>query len=137
MGWIPVRCVAKSARFFICIFVLRSCVRSFHSLYWFFFYVFSRFDIRASVIVFFRFFLSYVFCLIISVVFFNSSFFSFIILSRSFVSIIAVKNFEMSRSSAVIPSNAHSFSISISLLQKSSGVSDSVCFVQKKSPRIW
>ena len=137
MGWIPVQCVAKSARFFICnlFFGLVSelsilCIGSS-------FISFSRFDIRASGIVFFRFFLSYVFCLINSIVFANSSFYSFIKLSRSFVSVIAVINFEMSRSSAVIPPNALSFSISISLRQKSSGVSDSVCFVQKNSPRLW
>ena len=98
---------------------------------------FSRLVIKASGIVFFRFFLWYVFCLIISIVFFESSFFSFIGLSRSFESVIAVIIFEMSKSSAVIPSNAHSFSISISRRQKPSGVSVSVCFVQKNSSRLW
>ena len=70
---------------------------------------FCRFEIRASGILFFRFFLSYVFCLIISIVFFSSSFFSLINLSRSFVSVIAVINFEFSESSAVIPSNTFFF----------------------------
>ena len=94
---------------------------------------FSRLVISASGFVFFRLFRSYVFCFIISIVFFSSSFFSFISLSRSFVSVIAVMNFEMSRSSAVIPSNAHSFSVSINLRQKSSGVSVSVCHHMKSS----
>ena len=57
-------------------------------------------------------------------------------MSRSVVSVIAVIKFEMSRSSAVIASNAHSFSGSINLRQKSSGVIVSVCFVQKNSPRL-
>ena len=56
-----------------------------------------------------RFLLSYAFCLIISIVFFSSSFFASISLSRSFVSGIAVMNFEISKSSAVYPSTAHSF----------------------------
>ena len=98
---------------------------------------FSRFDISASGMVFYQFFLSYVFCLIISIVFFSSRFFSFINLSRSFVSVIAIMNFETNKSSAVTPSNAHSFSISLSLNQMSSGVPDSVCLVQKNSPRLW
>ena len=84
---------------------------------------FSRFVTRASIILFFRFFVSYVFCLINSIVFISSSSSSFINLLLSFVSVIVVMNFETSRSSAVIPSNAHSFSISINLRQKSSGAS--------------
>ena len=61
---------------------------------------FSRFVNKASSFVFSRF--SFVFCMIISIVFFESSFFSFINLSLRFVSVIAVMNFEMSKSSAVI-----------------------------------
>ena len=78
-----------------------------------------------------------VFCLIISIVFFISSFFSFITLSRRFLSVIAVISFEMSNFSVVMLLKLHSFSISIYLRNKSSGVLDSVCLVQKKSPRLW
>ena len=97
---------------------------------------FPRFVIRASGMMFFRFF-SYLFSLIISMVFFNSNFFTSVCLSRSFVSVIAVMNLEMSKSSALIPSNAHFYSISISLRQKSSGVSVSDCLVQKNFSRLW
>ena len=60
-------------------------------------------------ILFFDFVFPYVFCSTISIVFFSSSSFSFITLSRSFVSVIAVNIFEMSRASAVILSNTLSF----------------------------
>ena len=98
---------------------------------------FSVVDIKASGIVFYLFFFSYVFCLIISIIFFNSSVFSFIILSRNFLSVIAVMYFDINNFSVEIVLKLHSFSISISLVQKSSGVSSSVCFAQKKSPRLW
>ena len=97
---------------------------------------FFRCEIRASGIVVFRLFLSYVICLIVSIVFFRSNFFSSINFSRSLVSIIAVMNYETRRSSAVFPSNVHSFSIFISLRQKSSGVLVLFCLVQKNSPRL-
>ena len=115
MSWVPVRCVTKFAVFVLYYSVSRSISESFQFLYSFFFYFFSRLQIRVSSIVFFRFLLSYVFSLIISIVFFSSSFFSIINLSRSCVSVIAVIHFEMSRSSIVVPSNAQTFSISISL----------------------
>ena len=66
--------------------------------------------------------------------FFNSSFFSSTNWTRSFVFVTTVKNFNMSRCLAVIPSKAHSYSIFISLHQKSSGVSVLVSLVQKNSP---
>ena len=77
------------------------------------------------------FFFSYVFCLIRSIIFFISRVFSFIILSRNFLSMIAVMFFDISSSSAEIVVKLHSFSISINRLQNSSGVSSSVCFAQK------
>ena len=43
----------------------------------------------------------------------------------------------MSSSSAVILLNMHSLSIFINIRQKSSGVSVSVCLVQKNSPRLY
>ena len=134
--WIPVRCVAESTRSVVIQFFSQSGIEFVHSLYWFFFNFYFRFDISASGIVFLSFFFSYAFCLIISIVFFVSGFFFFISLSRSFLSVIAVMNFEMSNSSAVMFSKLHSFSISINLRQKSSGVSISVCLVQKNSPRL-
>ena len=81
-------------------------------------------------------FFSNAFCLISSNIFFNSSVFSFIF-SRSFLSVIAVIYLENSNSSAEIVPKLHSFSISLSRLQKFSGVSSSDYFVQKKSPRLW
>ena len=70
--------------------------------------------------------------------FFSSNVFSFIILSRTFLSVIAVMYFDINNSSADIALKLHTFSISISRLQNSSGVSSSpVCFAQKKSPRLW
>ena len=92
---------------------------------------FSFVDIRTSGIVFFLFFFSYVFCLIRLIIFFISSVFSFIILSRNFLSVIAVMYFDFSSSSAEIVVKLHSFSISINRLQNSLGVSSSVCFAQK------
>ena len=80
---------------------------------------FSFVDIKASGIVFFLFFFSYVFCLISSIIIFNSSVFAFIILSRNFLSVIAVIYFDINNSSAEIVLKLHSFSISISRLQKS------------------
>ena len=62
----------------------------------------SSVDIRASGIVFFLFFFSYVFCFINSIIFFISRVFSFIILSRNFLSVIAVMYFDISNSSAEI-----------------------------------
>ena len=70
---------------------------------------FSRFLIRASSIPFFRFFSFVCVLLSISIVLFSFNFVSSINLSRSFMSLIAVKTFEVSRSSAVIPSNAQFF----------------------------
>ena len=58
---------------------------------------------------FVRCFFSYVFCFIILIVFFSSSFFSSINMSRNVGSVIAVMNFEIIVSSAVILSNEHSF----------------------------
>ena len=98
---------------------------------------FSFVDIKASGIVFFFFFLSYVFCLISPNTFFNSSVFSFIILSRKFLSVISVMYFDINNSSGEMVLKLHSFSISNSHLQNSSGVSSSVCFAQKKTPRLW
>ena len=83
-------------------------------------------DVRASGIVFFLFFFSYVVCLISSIIFFISKVFSFIILSRNFLSVIAVMYFDISSSSSETVLKLHSFSISISRLQNSSGVSCSV-----------
>ena len=65
-------------------------------------------DIKASGIVFCLFFFSYVFCLINSI-FFTSKDFYFIILSRNFLSVIAVINFDISNSSAEIALKLHSF----------------------------
>ena len=72
-----------------------------------------------------------------SIILFNFSVFSFIVLSRNFLSVIAVIFFDIKIFSAQIVMELHSFPISISRLQKSSGVSSSVCFAQKKSPRLW
>ena len=94
-------------------------------------------EINASGIVFFLFFFSYVFCLISVIIFFKSSVFSLIILSRNFLSFIAVIYLEICSSSAEIVPKLHSFSISISRLQNSSGVSSSDCFAQQKSPQLW
>ena len=82
-------------------------------------------------------FFSYVFCLISVIIFFKSSVFSLIILSRNFLSVIAVIYLEICSSSAEIVPKLHSFSISISRLQNSSGVSSSDCFAQQKSPQLW
>ena len=95
---------------------------------------FSFVVINASGIVFFLFFFSYVFCLIISIVFFISRVFSFISLSRNFLSVIVVMYLDISSCSAEMVPKMHSFSISISRLQNSSGASFSDCFAQKKSP---
>ena len=92
---------------------------------------FSLFVIKACGIVFVQLFLTFVFCFIISIVFFSSSFFSFKKMSRSFLSVLAVVNFEMSTSSADNPLNAQSFSISISQRQRFSSVSASFYLVQK------
>ena len=98
---------------------------------------FSFVEFKASGIAFFLFFFSYKFCFIYSIMFFKSSVFSFIILSCSFLSVIAVKDLEISNSSAQMVLKLHSFSFSISRLQKSYGVSSSDGFVQKKAPRSW
>ena len=58
-------------------------------------------------------------------------FFSFIILSRNFLSVIAVTYFEINSSSSDMVLKLHSFPISISLLQNSSRVSLSDCLAQK------
>ena len=84
----------------------------------------------------FYFSFSYVFCLISSITFFNSSASSFNYLTRNFLSVIAVKCLEISNSSSKIMPKLHSSSISISRLQNSSGVSSSDCFAQKKSLRL-
>ena len=138
MNWCTIWGIAKSTGSVSEVFVFRSCSESFHSLYrLFFYYVFSFVDIKASGIVFFLFFFSYVFCFINSISFFSSKVFSFIVLSRIFVSVIAVMYFEISISSADIVLKLHCFFISISHLRNSSGVSSSVYFAQKKSPRLW
>ena len=74
------------------------------------------------------------FCLIISIVFFISRVFSFISLSHNFLSVIAVMYLDINSSSAEMVPKLHSFSISTSRLQNSSGVSFSDCFAKKKSP---
>ena len=110
---------------------------SFYSLYRFVFYclLFRLVNITPG-IMFFLFFFSYVFCSIISMVFFSSKVF-FIMLSPNFLSVIAVIYFDISNSSAEIVLKLLSFSISISLLQNFFGVSFSACLGQKKSPRLW
>ena len=70
-------------------------------------------------IVFFLFLFSHVFCLIDSIVIFKPRDFSFITLSRNFLSVIAVIYLDISSSSTEIALKLHSFSISISLLQNS------------------
>ena len=74
---------------------------------------FSSVVINASGIVFFLFFFSYEFCLIISIVFFISRVFSFISLSRNFLSVIAVMYLDINSSSAEMVPKLHSFSISV------------------------
>ena len=59
--------------------------------------------------------------------------FSFIILSCSFLSFIAVMYFEINSSSADMALKSRSSSISINLLQKSSSVSFSDCLAKKMS----
>ena len=81
--------------------------------------------------------LLFVFCIVILLVFFISTFFSFIDMSRSFLSVIVGIKFDASSSSAVIVSKLLSFANYISLHQNSSGVSVSVCFVPKNSVRLW
>ena len=106
------------------------------SPYWFFFNFNFRFDINASGIVFLLFFFSYVFCLIISTVFFILSIFSFINLPWSFLPVIAVINFDMSSSSVVMFSKLHSFNL-YQFLINFPGVSGLISLVQKNSPRLW
>ena len=57
--------------------------------------------------------------------------------SRSFLSVMLVINFDMSRSSCLMSLNSHVLSNVISFFQCSSGVSFSSCLAQKKSPRLW
>ena len=136
MGGMPVRCVTEFTWFLIFKFIFLSCIifpffvlallcNLFLALksdlpVWCFFSVFS------VVYILFNHFDCFL----------QFEFFLFHYFVQSFVSVIAVINFEISKSSAFILSNAHSFSISINLRQKSSGVSDSVCLVQNKSPRL-
>ena len=138
MQWCPVRSIAVSTRSVSkFLFFGFGPYRSILCIGFSFILCFSFVDIRASGIVFFLFFFSYVFRFINSIVFFISKVFYFIILSGIFLSVIAVMYFDISSSSAEIVLKLHSFSISINRLQKSSGVSSLVCFAQKKSPRLW
>ena len=68
-------------------------------------------DITAYGIVFVLFFFSYMICFISSNCFFRSCVFSLIIFSRYFLSVIAVRYFEISSTSAAIVLELHSFSI--------------------------
>ena len=124
MLWAPVRVVAQSTwsgsgklRFWF-------GPEFFHSLYRFFFdQLFSCVVTKASGFVFLLFFCSYVFCFINSIAFFISRVVSFLVLSRSFLSVIAVIFFEINCSTADMALKLHSFWISINLLHNSSGVS--------------
>ena len=60
----------------------------------------------------------------------------FIILDRIFLSVIAVKYFDNNNSAAEILLKLLSFSMTIYRQHNSSGVSHSVCSVQKKSPQL-
>ena len=137
MHWCPVWCGTESACSVSENFIFRSRTESFHSLYWFFLYYLFFLLISKLLVLCSFFFFSYVFCLISPITFFNSSVFSFIILSRKFLSVIAVMYFDINNSSGEMVLKLHSFSISNSHLQNSSGVSSSVCFAQKKTPRLW
>ena len=91
---------------------------------------FPRFDIRASGMVFFLFLLSNVFCCIYSTTFDIFRSFSFSNLSRKFLSVIDVINFDINDS--VLSSwKSHSFSNSINFSQWCFGVCVSVCSAQK------
>ena len=57
--------------------------------------------------------------------------------SRSFLSVMLVMNFDMSRSSCLMSLNPHVFSSVFSFSQCSAGVSFSSCFAQRKSSRLW
>ena len=91
---------------------------------------FSRLDTRVFGMVLFLFLRSYVFCWICLTTFSTSKFFPFISLSRNFLSVIDVINFDKSNS-MLSSGNSHSFSNSSNFSQWSSGVSLSVCFAQK------
>ena len=67
------------------------------------------------VILLFRLIPIFPFCLIISIVFFRSSFFYLISVSRNLVFVIAILIFETSRTLTVTASHKHSFSFFISL----------------------
>ena len=120
MYWCPVWSVAEStstvSKFLIFGLVSNRSILCIDSS---FVICFSFVDFKASEIVFFLFFFSYVFCLINSIIVFNSKVFSFNILFRNFSSVIAVVYFEISNSSAEIVLKFHSFSISIRRLQSS------------------
>ena len=88
---------------------------------------FSQFDFSTSCLISFLYFLWYVFCCIFLTTFGTSKTFSFNSLSRKFLSVTDVINFDIGNS-VLISGNLHSLSLSINFSEWSSGVSLYVCF---------
>ena len=113
----------------------RSCSVFFCVCYFlckFFYDFFYRLDISAFCRVFLLFFVLYVFCYNCSTIFASPKSFSFSKLSRNFLSVNDVIQFDM-RNSMLKSAKTHFFSISINFSQCTSGVCVSDCFAQKKS----